>query len=379
MKVCFISPLGYGLYAQDGGYPFGGAELQFYLLSGELAEDSNFRVTVLTTVNGSPTTERRGAITLIARRGRARLTVPSHLTWLAWCLAVSNYGVAFLKMWNLLRHIDADVYLHAGAGVEVGAYAMICRLLRRRFVYVVASSADVEGSYDKVRGPLRRLYPMGVRLADAVVCRTREQQSWLRARYRRAGVLIRTAHPARAAPSRDKSTVLWVGRAHPLKQPLMFLDLAHRLPSEPFVMIIMDDPHHNGLLKAIRDRAATLANLTLHENVGRDRIADFFERAKLFVNTSTYEGFPNTFVEAAMHGAPILSWTVNPDGVLGRHRIGLCAGGSFDQLAASAGELCASEVRREELGSRAAAYALEHHNLTRCAGELKALLNSLVP
>lgn len=378
MKVCFISPLGYGLYAQDGGYPFGGAEVQFYLLSGELAEDSNFRVTVLTTVNGSPTTERRGAITLIARRGRGRLAVPSNLTWLAWCRAVFSYGVAFLEMWNLLRHIDADVYLHAGAGVEVGAYAMICRLLRRRFVYVVASSVDVKGSYDKVRGPLRRLYPMGVRLADAVVCRTREQQSWLQARYRRAGVLIRTGHPVYRSPKEDKSTMLWVGRVHPLKRPLMFLDLAQRLPRESCVMIIMDDPGHHGLLKAIRERSTSLAHLTVHENVRREQMAGFFEKAKLFVNTSTYEGFPNTFVEAAMHGTPILSWMVNPDEVLSQHRIGVCADGSFDRLVAAAEELCASKEQREEYGSRAKTYAMEHHSLHRSADELKALLHSLV-
>jgi len=54
MKVCFISPLGYGLYNRHSGYPFGGAEVQFYLLAHALASDPEFQVTVLTTVRENP-------------------------------------------------------------------------------------------------------------------------------------------------------------------------------------------------------------------------------------------------------------------------------------------------------------------------------------
>ena len=76
-------------------------------------------------------------------------------------------------------NIDADIYLHAGAGVEVGAYGLICRLLRRRFLFFIASSADLWEPYGKVEGPLKWLFPLGVRLAHEVVCRSAEQQDHL--------------------------------------------------------------------------------------------------------------------------------------------------------------------------------------------------------
>ncbi|MFO0765317.1 MAG: hypothetical protein U0231_00680 [Nitrospiraceae bacterium] len=82
-------------------------------------------------------------------------------------------------MWDLFQRINADVYVHAGAGVEVGAYALICRFLHRRCVFVVASNADLTDRYGLVRGPLARLYPLGVRLADEVVCRTEDQRELL--------------------------------------------------------------------------------------------------------------------------------------------------------------------------------------------------------
>jgi len=54
MKVCFISPMGYGLYDPRRGYPFGGAEVQFHLL----AADPAFEVAVVTMVREIPGVER---------------------------------------------------------------------------------------------------------------------------------------------------------------------------------------------------------------------------------------------------------------------------------------------------------------------------------
>lgn len=377
IKVCFISPLGYGLYQPDSRYAFGGAEVQFFLLSKELSTDPAFHVSVLTTVGDRPGAEQQGRLTLIKRQGQGRLSIRLGATRPNVVGVLRGYGAAFWEMRDLFRRIDADVYLHAGAGVEVGAYALICRLLHRRFIYVVASSADLREPSGTVGGPLRWLYPIGLRLAHAVVCRSREQQDWLRTHYGRAGVLIRTGHPAVTQIPGKKSTILWVGRIHPLKQPEMFLNLAERLPNERCVMVAMRDGTYESLLQTIHKRAATLTNMTVHEDVPWREIDQFFAQAKLFVNTSTYEGFPNTFVQAAMHRIPILSWTVDPDGVLARCGIGTCAAGSFDRLVASAEQLCSSDALRAELGHRALAYAREHHDLARSVGELKVLVRTL--
>ncbi len=367
VKVCFISPLGYGLYNPASGYPFGGAEVQFFLLANALASDQDFQVTVLTTVRDTPGVERHGPVTVVKRQGRDRLARGS----------LRGYASAFLDMRRAMREIDADVYLHATAGVEVGAYALICRLLHRRFVYVVASSVDLCQPNGQVQGPLAGLFPLGLGLAHAIVCRSTEQLGWLRSRYGREGVLIRTGHRLAEPVPHEKTTVLWVGRMHPLKQPEMFLDLAERLPKERFVMVIMQDPPHEHLLSALRARAAVLPNVTMHENVPWNEMDGYFGRAKLLINTSTYEGFPNTFVQAAMHGTPIISWKVNPDGILACHGIGIAAAGSFDRLLTAVQELCASETTRVEWGRRALSYAREYHDVQRSAAELKALARSL--
>lgn len=383
LKVCVISPLGYGLYCPESGVPFGGAELQSYLLATNLARDPAFSVTVLTTVSTDPGEEQYGPVRLIKRRAGGRTGPLFGASACGMLEAIRGYVAAFADMRALLRSVDADVYVHTGAGIEVGAYTWICREMGKRFVYVVASTSDLDRPYGTVTGPFRWLYPLGVRWADAVVCRTNDQRALLKTRYRRDGVLIRTGHPMPSAHHASRrtphvpSTILWIGRLHPVKQPERFLDLAEQMPDQPCVLIGMRDAAHPEVARVIADRAARLSNLTLLYDVPPDRIDQHLRTAKLLVNTSVYEGFSNTFVQAAMAGVPVCSLTVDPDGLLTRQEIGLCAGGRPEMLVASVRALSVSERQRQELGRRAFAYAAAHHDLRRTTDDFKLLVQSL--
>ncbi len=362
---------------------YGGAELQFFLLSRELAADQAFDVSVLTTVDSDAGREQVGPLTIIKRQAGGRYAQSRRGARKRFPTALPGWAAAFWEMYCLFRRIDADVYLHAGAGVEVGAYALICRLLGRRFVYVVSSSADLCRPDGNVQGTLRWLFPLGLRMANVVVARTHQQLEWLRTRHGRNGVLIRTAHPADRrclddAAIKAKESVLWVGRIAPVKQPGLFLDLAERLADQQCTMIAMQARGQHELFEDLRARAATLANVTLMEDVPWSELGRFFIRAKVLVNTSEYEGFPNTFVEAAMRGTPILSLLVDPDGILAERGIGFCAAGSMERLIRFGEQLCRSPELTAQLGRRALMYALHHHDLHRAVGDLKALIRSLI-
>lgn len=395
LNVCVMSPLGYGLYRPESRLPFGGAELQLHLLATSLAQDPAILVTVLTTVTTDPGEEPYGPVRLIKRRAGGRVVPLFGAGARGMLEAIRGYVAAFADMRALLRSVDADVYVHAGAGLEVGVYTWICRKMGKRFVYVVASTSDLDRPYGTVTGPFRWLYPLGIRWADAVVCRTNDQRVLLKTRYRRDGVLIRTGHPVPCAqhsevgqapprtaepvlPQHQKSSILWVGRLHPVKQPERFLDLAEQMPDQPCVLIGMRDAAHPEVARAAADRAAELFNLTVLYDVPPDRIEQHLRTAKVLVNTSVYEGFSNTFVQAAMAGVPICSLTVDPDGLLTRQEIGLCAGGRLEMLVASVRALSVSERQRQELGRRAFAYAATHHDLRRTTDDFKLLVRRLV-
>lgn len=372
LHVCFISPLGETLYRPSSGRPFGGAEVQFYLSATALARDPSYGVTVLVTVGQDPSVEQHQGLTVVRRLGTAGGR-PTRTVVGRWSAALGS----FLRMLSQLRRIDADVFLHAGAGIEVGAYALICRLLRRKFVFVVASTADLSRPVAAVGGPLQWLYPLGVRLAHAVICRTEDQREALRVQYGRVGTLIRTAYPVPAAQEGARTVILWVGRIHPVKQPHVFLDLAEQIPDIPCVMVGMRDALHPALWDGVRGRAAALPHVSFHDNLSLDQVDRWFQSAALLVNTSIYEGFPNTFVQAAVNGVPIVSWTVNPDEVLSRHRIGFCAGGTFNNLVTSVRRVHTEKGLWDDCRRRARAYGVAQHDLDQSITALKQLLHAL--
>jgi|CXWL01.1.fsa_nt_gi glycosyltransferase involved in cell wall biosynthesis len=378
LKVCLISPLGYGLYNPKSGLSFGGAEVQFYLLANELAGDPAYSVSVLTTVSENPGVEACGQLKIFKRQGQRRTDPKLKRGLLNRIQHLRSYFEAFKEMRRQFIEIDADVYFHAGAGVEVGAYALICRLLRRRFLFFIASSADLWEPYGKVEGPLKWLFPLGVKAAHEVVCRSSEQLDRLHNQYGRKGVLIRTGHPHPPARRVPKSYVLWVGRGNPLKRPEMFLDLAARMPHRRFVMVVAHEDAHLDLLQQVRARASMLDNLDLYEDVPWSKIDNYFARARVFVNTSTYEGFPNTFVQAALHGAPVVSLRVDPDQLLSTGQLGLCAGESFDRLVDLVQGLCESELGWNTLSEGVERYASTHHLLSVSVDALKILLGSSI-
>lgn len=66
----------------------------------------------------------------------------------------------------------------------------------------------------------------------------------------------------------------------------------------------------------------SLKNTIVMGRVDNEKTRKIIGSAKALINTSPMEGFPNTFLEAWSLGTPVLSLTVDPDGVIQEHNLG---------------------------------------------------------
>jgi glycosyltransferase involved in cell wall biosynthesis len=211
-------------------------------------------------------------------------------------------------MWSALARADADIYYCRAASLWLWLVAEFCRRQGRRSVYASASDMDfmpdVGGQVRFARD--RWLYRRGLAAVDAIVAQNEVQRASCLQNYGREAVVIPSCYePPQSVSQGD--LVLWVGMLHENKRPELFLDIAERLPHRRFALVGGPRAGAQAFAGRIASRAATLKNVEATGFLPLEEAERWFDRARLLVNTSTYEGTPNTFLQAWARGVPTVA------------------------------------------------------------------------
>jgi glycosyltransferase involved in cell wall biosynthesis len=118
--------------------------------------------------------------------------------------------------------------------------------------------------------------------------------------------------------------VLWVSNIRHLKRPDRILELAGRMPEVKIHMVGGPLPGEESLFREIANTAATKPNVTFHGRLAYWDANDLYGRAKVLVNTSDVEGFPNSYLQAWIRGVPVVT-LIDPDRVIEREGLGTAA------------------------------------------------------
>ncbi len=366
-RICFVGlqnlPVLWPRYREHG---IGGEQVQQTLLARAFAR-RGFAVSMVVADYGQADAERIDDITL----------------YKAYRLDAGLPGLRFIHpritgLWGAMARADADAYYVSIAGPHLGIAAMFTRLHDRRLVFRIASDADCDPSRLLIRQARNRwLYRFGLRHSDVILAQTAQQAQALQTHYgvpsRLASMLVERAGPWREFAQRDIH-LLWVGNLLPLKRPQLALALARRLPQLQLHMVGGPQPGHEGLYEEVAAEAAALPNVHFHGRLPYDETAGLFDRARVLVNTSETEGFPNVYLQAWQRAAPVVTF-IDPDHVVERFGLGACVN-DLDALAAQAGQLALSEADWLAAGARCRRYMGERHGESAV---LAPYLSSLVP
>ena len=300
--VCFVAPHTWPVLGGDRSIPVvGGAEVQQAILA-RLFAAAGYRVSMICLDFGQPDPALVDGVTVLkAFAPDAGLPVFRFL------------HPRLTTMWRALGAADADIYYCRSAAMLVGVVEAFCRRRGRRSIYAGASDMDfVRGEGGQIRFARDRwLYRRGLARVDRIVAQNEWQRASCRSHYGRDAVVIPSCYepPARSGQSAapEKDCVLWVGTIRAGKRPEVLLELAARLPQRRFVMIGGPDADDRALFDRIGSQAAALPNVQFTGFLPLAEVEPWFDRARVFVNTSHYEGMPNTFLQAWARGVPTVA------------------------------------------------------------------------
>ncbi len=203
----------------------------------------------------------------------------------------------------------------------------------------------------------------GIRRATGIVTQTRTQAESLRRNFKRDGIVLpSTFEMGEGASGAKERTVLWLAGLSHAKQPELFLDLAdHCGDLQGWKFLLGGGTRVEIYRRELESRAASLPNARLIGPVPFAGSDALYDRASLFVNTSRVDGdgLPNSFIQAWLHGTPVLSLHHDPNGWIGAEGLGLCASGDRERFLAGGRALLGDDDLRAAMGRRCARFARE--------------------
>lgn len=358
-KVCFIAPKAYPLFNPDVKKVFGGAEVDLYFLATELAKDENFDLSFITADYGQNDFETIEAVRIIKSLNFNK-----------------NPLTGAIKVWQAMKTADSQIYFQEAVSWGTFLVASFCSSQKRTFVYRTANQGESDGTFLRGQPLLKKAFSWSLHKAGAVIVQNEIDKENLQASMGINSIVIPNGQPLIESGQSKRDTILWVGRSTPLKRPELFIKLAENFPDENFTMICQQATGDQNY-KALLAQAQEIDNLDFIRAVPFARINSYFQQAKVFVNTSDSEGFPNTFIQACNCATPILSLNVNPDDFINRHNCGISCNGDCWQMADSLRNML-HEEHYLKMGENAKKYVQERHDLKKIIKQYKELFKELV-
>jgi len=367
-RICIVGLDSYGMLSGEENAKYIGGESIQHVLLARAWRDLGHQVSMIVHDEGQGARREFDGITAIAAHARQG-GIPG----------LRFFHPRATRLVSAMMAADAEVYYQSPAGAYTGITAWFCRASGRRFIFRVASDSDCEKEHGRIQfWRDRKLYNFGLRRADLVAAQTEFQAQLLRENHAVESAVINmmVELPRNGASPQKDIDVLWVSNLRALKRPELALELARQLPQVKFSIAGGPMPGGETYYEDVRAAAARLPNVTMHGAVRYADSGTLFDRAKIFLNTSSIEGFPNTFLQSWIRGVPVVSF-FDPDSLVQRLQLGHIAN-SVDEMREAILSLLEDDAERERTGRRAQEFATRDYT-TGVAARYLELLNQNSP
>jgi glycosyltransferase involved in cell wall biosynthesis len=370
-KICFLAPTAYPLLKnkKENIKNVIGPDIDQITLANKLNK-KGYKITIITHNEGGPSEELINDIKVIKiYSSTSKINLLSKI----------------LHLWKAFKKSDSDIYFHYGD--SLGIISIFAYLMGKRSIYKIASDVLLDrnliiNEIQEFKSSRFNSRVIGnwidIKLSNAICLQNQYQFMMLKKGYNKNGKIIKN-HIKLNDVNLDKKSetpiVLWIGSMAEVKQPWLVVELAKMMPSVKFQMIggYQGDPT---LYNDMKRQSEELENFEFLGVVPFDEVNYYFNKAWILVNTSMFEGFPNSFLQAWMNYMPVLSINANPDETITDYNLGFYSR-NLKQLKIDLSILLNNQDLIKEMGINGRKYVENNHDINNILPEYIHLFNSI--
>jgi glycosyltransferase involved in cell wall biosynthesis len=355
MKIAIIFPKdSESLFDSASSKTFGGASVQMLGIANELSLYLEHNIYCLISSVNNKNTENVKKLNLVE--------------------VFSNDDNYFKKILNFnksIKKIKPAAIIQHGLTFFSVLLSIYSKLLGIKFVFMFAHDREVNGIY-QTSGRRCYIFRLLLKFSYSLITQNEFQKNTLWSKYKKNSELIYNGFliPKKLdlESIEGREDILWVARCDKVKRPELFIKLAQNNPNKKFVMICPETEVN--LFNKVKNLASKVDNLQFLDFVPLSEINDYFKKAKLFINTSTEEGFPQTFIQSAMWGVPIISLKVDPDYIISKNKLGIVCEDNLKIVEESLDYLFNQKIIYNNFSNNIYNYAEKNHNIKNTVNKI---------
>jgi glycosyltransferase involved in cell wall biosynthesis len=272
-------------------------------------------------------------------------------------------------------------YLYQGIpGWTSFVLAVICKRLRIKYILRISNDYLLDDRFYKNYGTAHRYFQrLGMRLSYCILCQNDYQLRIIKNLFP-GKKAIKISNPiflkysGQVPAAADRKYIAWLGLYQYQKNLQLLFEIACLFKDEQFLIAGKEESKCDEDTINYLEKLRELPNVTFTGFLHRHEVLPFLSNAKFLLNTSHYEGFSNTFLEAMSVGTPIISSDkVNPDAIITDHNLGIVYN-NIDDLKRQYVTLTPAVY--EAMSKNVKEYVILQHDYRILSGRLMHFLNS---
>lgn len=214
---------------------------------------------------------------------------------------------------------------------------LLCRLLKIKFIQRISNDNQLDKRFLNGRSAVHQfLLFCGFRVSHHILCQNNFQLLNIRKKFP-GKPAIKLFNPLyinnleRVEGNHAGRYIAWLGIYRHQKNLKLLYQIASLLKKEQFVIAGKEGAHCDEETSFYLEKLKHLPNVQFSGFLHRAQVIPFLANARFLLNTSYYEGFSNTFLEALSVGTPVISSVhVNPDSIISKCNLGIIYNDVFD-------------------------------------------------